>query len=241
MKNKEKQFLSTQAYQLIKEAIVTCELSPGQLIVQSDLAEMYGVGVTPVREALRRLGLEGFVIAVPRLGYQVSPITFQDIQEIFELRLVLECAAVRFASERATTEQLRKISESANFTYEYKKRDSYINFLQHNADFHILITSTSGNSRLIHQIRKIMDELHRVFHLGLDVRDSADEMRMDHIRISDALNNRDAELVEKLIRNEIVTSQERIFEALKEYQKNTAPVGFPNSAFPVDFKGDGGS
>lgn len=239
MKNIEKQFLSSQAYQLIKEAIVTCELMPGQLIVQSDLAGRYGVGVTPVREALRRLGLEGFVIAVPRLGYQVSSITLQDVQEIFELRLILECAAGRLATERATPDQLQKIAEYANFTYVYKKRDSYIKFLRHNADFHLLIATVTRNQRLIRQENKILDELHRVFHLGLDVRDSADEMRADHIRLSEALNKRDPDLVEKIIRKEIITSQDRVLEALKQVQKNTDQVGFFVSANQLDFKNSG--
>ena len=69
-------------------------LKPGQLIVQGDLAEKYNIGITPVREALRQLSQEGFVQAVPRLGYQVSQITNQDVEEIFEMRLnfrISEC------------------------------------------------------------------------------------------------------------------------------------------------------
>lgn len=225
MKKTEKQLLSETAYQAIKEAIVTCRLGPGQLIVQSELAAEYGVGVTPVREALRQLALEGFVISVPRYGYQVSQVTFQDIREIFEMRLILECAAGRIAAERANLSEIQKIVDSANFTYTYKERDTYIQFLRHNAEFHLSIAQLSGNQRLVDQIGKVLDELHRVFHLGLDFRDSAEEMRTDHLAICSALNQRDADLLESLLKKEIVNSRNRILDALKHYQQSK--IGLP--------------
>ncbi len=225
IKKSEKQFLSEQAYQAIKEAVVTCQLGPGQLIVQSELASQYGVGVTPVREALRRLALEGFVISVPRLGYQVSQVTYQDVQEIFEMRLILECSAARLAVERAKPEQIQKIVDSANFTYVFKERDTYMDFLQHNAEFHLAIAGLSENKRLVGQIGKVLDELHRVFHLGLDFRDSAEEMRADHMAVGEALARRDAEAVETLLRKEIDDSRDRISEALKQYQRSK--IGLP--------------
>ncbi|PKO12241.1 MAG: GntR family transcriptional regulator [Chloroflexi bacterium HGW-Chloroflexi-10] len=220
MEKNQKQFLSERAYQYIKEEIDTCLLGPGQIIVQSDLADKYGLGVTPVREALRKLALEGYVLSVPRLGYQVCQITLQDILEIYEMRIVLESAAVRLATKRASASQLQEIATLANFTYIYKKRNSYIDFLRHNAQFHLSIVAASGNQRLVYQVDRTLEELHRIFHLGLDLRDSAEEMRVDHITLSNALNNRDGDLAEAIIKTEIECSRERVLEALQKFQKS---------------------
>jgi DNA-binding GntR family transcriptional regulator len=188
--------------------------------VQSELADKYGLGVTPVREALRQLGIEGYVHSVPRMGYQVCPITFQDVLEIYEMRIVLECAAVRLAAQRASEGQLQEIATSANFSYTFKKRDSYIDFLRHNAQFHLSITAVSGNQRLVTQVGKTLEELHRVFHLGLELRDSAEEMRVDHIALSNALSNRNADLAESISKSEIERSRQRVLEALQKFQKS---------------------
>ena len=197
--------------------------------MQADLAEAYGVGVTPVREALRRLALEGFLFSVPRLGYQVSQVTYQDVQEIFEMRLILECASGRLAAVRASDEALRSIADSANFTYVFKERDSYMVFLSHNAAFHISIAEAAGNQRLVSQIRKVLDELHRVFHLGLDLKDSAATMRDDHLGLSAALLSRDADRIEQLIREDIKNSRDRVLEASSRLNsKQNQPLGYFN-------------
>lgn len=217
-----KQPLSAKAYQLLKEDIVTCVLDPGQFIVQTDLAEKYGLGVTPVREALRQLAHEGFVQSIPRLGYMVNMITAQDIQEIYEMRFLLETASVRYAAIRGFYDTLQNIAESANFTYTYKNHQTYVEFLNRNAEFHHSIAAATGNQRLADQVSKVLDELNRVFHLGLDLKDSAEEMRVDHVNLAEALCKRDADLAERLIQCEIFRSRERVMEALKKFPNITS-------------------
>ena len=220
--------LSETAYELIKNDIIACVFDPGQFIAQSELAEKYAVGTTPVREALRRLAQEGFVRAVPRMGYIVSQITAQDIHEIFELRLVLENAALRLAALRASDSALEQIAQSASYTYTFKDRQSYTSFLNHNAAFHGSIAASTGNQRLALAVAKLMDELTRMFHLGLDLRDSAEEMRHDHLALVDALQRRDPDLAEQTIRAEIQLSRDRILEALKRYPNTYTLIGEPH-------------
>jgi DNA-binding GntR family transcriptional regulator len=213
----DQSLLSSRAYLYIKEDIVNCTLGPGQFIAQINLAEKYKVGLTPVREALRQLVTEGFVQPVPRLGYIVSPVTPRDVEEIYEMRLILETASVRLAANRGIEIDLRNLLESSNFTYTYKDRQSYSSFLEKNKEFHVRIASITKNSRLVQQISKTMDELTRVFHMGLDIRDSAEEIRDDHIELAESLVQRDSNLAERLIRSEILLSRERVIEALKTY------------------------
>ena len=131
--------LSDQAYQRIKTEILTCELRPGQQIAQKQLVERYDVGKTPVREALQRLTQEGFVQPVPRFGYIVVPITLSDIHEIYDLRLIIEPAAARLAALRGSDEQLEQIRQAADKTYTYNERETYLEYLRHNTNFHYSI------------------------------------------------------------------------------------------------------
>ncbi|HPH96062.1 MAG TPA: GntR family transcriptional regulator [Anaerolineaceae bacterium] len=215
MKETREPSLASTAYQRIKTDIVECAFDPGQYIAQADLAARYKMGITPIREALRQLSQEGFVTSIPRLGYVVSHITAQDVQEIYEMRYLLETASVRLAAQRAAPELLAQIHDSAQFTYTYKDRRSYTEFLNRNAAFHSSIARAAGNQRLAEQVARILDELNRVFHLGLDIRDSADEMKQDHVALSEALRNRQAELAVQVVQAEIERSQARVQEALR--------------------------
>lgn len=206
--------LAEQAYELIRDEIITCVLKPGQQIAQVQLAQKYGLGVTPVREALQRLVQEGFVQAIPRFGYVVAHVTFADVNAIYEFRAILECAAVQLAAERATDAQLQQLVESAHFTYVYHDKQSYIDFLNHNADFHQAIAVLAGNQKLFDAMTATFAELTRLFHMGLDLRDSAEEMRTEHIALCRALQARDAARAEQILLSQIRRSQERVMEAL---------------------------
>ncbi|HOD04714.1 MAG TPA: GntR family transcriptional regulator [Anaerolineaceae bacterium] len=206
--------LAGQVYEAIKKDIISCALGPGQQIAQQQLAERYGVGITPVREALQKLTREGLVLTIPRFGYLVTTITISDVAEIFELRAILESAAARLAAARASDEQVEQLAGLAGYTYVYKDRDSYSDFLTHNRAFHIALAKASGNKRLIEAISHLMDELTRMFHLGLDLKDSAAEMRQEHQELVEVLRQRNPEEAEKIVLAQINRSRQRIYEAL---------------------------
>lgn len=219
--------LSDKAYKVIRKEIITCELRPGQQIAQPQLSEKHGIGTMPIREALQRLAQEGFVEAIPRLGYTVTPITFSAVRDLYELRSIIECAAVRLAAVRGSEAQLQKIAESADFTYAFRNRDSYTEFLAQNAAFHRSIAAATGNQRIVDILFQLLDELTRIFHLGLDLKDSAEEMRDEHTALAQALLARDPDRAEQFVRSEIIRSQQRVVEAL------TQPVG---TGFPRELQ-----
>jgi DNA-binding GntR family transcriptional regulator len=206
--------LTTQAYGAIKFDVITCAWQPGEQVAQRQLVERYGFGTTPIREALQRLAQEGLVEPIPRFGYVVAPITLSDVREIYELRSILESAAVRLAATRATDQQLDHVAQSAHFTYVYGDRQTYADFLARNAQFHRSVAALAGNERLAEQISRLLDEMTRIFHLGLDLRDSADEMRNEHVVLARALGGRNSGLAEQTVREQIARSRERVLEAL---------------------------
>jgi DNA-binding GntR family transcriptional regulator len=216
--------LADKAYEQLHKEIITCVLAPGQQIAQAQMAEKFGLGLTPVREALTRLAHEKLVQAVPRFGYVVSPIILSDVASMYELRIILETASVRMAISKATDQQLEEIVHSANFTYVYNAPESNVAFLERNAAFHCSIAKLSNNSRLVETLQNLLDELTRIFYIGLNLRDSTEEMRGEHLDISEALLKRDTALAENIMRNQIEKSQLRVLEALKSSSLNSASI-----------------
>lgn len=208
--------LKSIVYSKILEDIKTCALYPGDRFGINELSERFQIGITPVREALQQLEAEGFVISMPRYGYIITPVTIHDIIELFEVRLVLETASVKMAIQRASDEQIRRILELSDFSYEYRDRKSYSEFLSKNIDFHCAISEASGNFRLNDMLRGVNTQLDRVYYLGLDIKDSTNEMRNEHLEIARAIAEHDLERAEKSIRQQILRSKERVIDALSK-------------------------
>ena len=206
--------LAHQAYTALRKDILTCELDPGSTIAQSQLVKRYDFSLTPVREALKRLEQEGYVQSIPRFGYLITPITLKDVEDLYDLRLILEQSAVRMAIQRASDEQLAQIQQKATFTYKFKNRLSYLQFLEHNICFHVSIALASGNRKLAEMLANVLNEMTRIFNLGLDLRDSAEEMRNEHIVLAAALAQRDIQSAEQIVQDQIVLSRQRVVEML---------------------------
>ncbi len=206
--------LARRAYEALKHDILTCVLPPGAQIFEGELAARYGMSKTPVREALNLLGQEGLVQVLPRRGYLVAPITLRDVQEVFQLRLWLETAAAELAAEHITEEQLRRLRALVAVRYTYRDRASYARFLRANREFHVAVAEASGNRRLAAFVSKLLEDMERIIHLGLDLRDSADEMAAEHAELVDALLRGDAALARQVVTVQLQNSRKRVLEAL---------------------------
>lgn len=206
--------LAEKAYLALKKDILTCTFEPGSQVAQSQLVERYDFGITPIREALKRLEHEGYLRSIPRFGYVISPLTMKGVEDIYEVRLMLETASVQKTVLRASDAQLQSIFKRANFTYTYKDRASYLAFLEQNIDFHVSIAQASGNRKIADMLTGVLNEMTRIFYIGLDLRDSTQEMRNEHIALVDAMLSRNVTQAVKIIEEQITSSRQRVLEKL---------------------------
>ncbi|WP_138468738.1 GntR family transcriptional regulator [Poseidonocella sp. HB161398] len=206
--------LTEQVYQRLKSDILSCRLEPGQEISEAELAERFEVSKTPVREALAALRQEHLVQTFPRRGYQIAPITFGDMNELFDLRTILEAGAGELACEQITEDELAQLRELAVVAYEKDEVPTIEAFIAANRDFHLAIARASRNERLYGVLNRQIAELERFFYLGAQLRDVNNETNADHVEIVDALAARDrAKVRELMIRHNDVTRQ-GLFQAL---------------------------
>ena len=191
--------LMEQAYGKIRRQILSCRLPPGSEITEIDIAERLSISKTPVREALGRLHLEGFVRAIPRRGYQITPLTISDMNELFDARAVVEGGTIALAAARITDAELNELNRLADVSYDKEAASTLDSFISANRDFHIAIAKASNNQRLIETTVRQLDELERYFYVGARLRDVNNEVHADHYRIVEVLKSRDAALARKII------------------------------------------
>jgi DNA-binding GntR family transcriptional regulator len=161
--------LTDRAHAELRRQIVSLRLPPGARLTEYQVTQMLGMGKTPVREALARLVERRLVRSIPRVGYEVSPIALQDVQQICDLRLMVEPEAVRLAVPRLDVREMRRLDERCIAGYEAA---GYEEFIEANHRFHIAIASASGNDRLAELLDHLMDESDRLYRVGLRLRGS---------------------------------------------------------------------
>ncbi len=189
---KKRASLSQHVYGMLRHEILTCTLAPGTEVSEAELAERFKLSKTPVREALAILRSDGLVRTYPRRGYQIVPVTFGDMNELFDLRTILEAGAAELASQRITDAEIEDLTRLADVVYDRGEEPSLERFINANRDFHAAIAKSSGNERLHKMLLRQFDELERFFYLGARLRDVNSETQSDHHAIVDTLRERDA-------------------------------------------------
>jgi DNA-binding GntR family transcriptional regulator len=190
-KDGDTESLTERTYQLLRRDILSCVLEPGREVSEAELAEHLSVSKTPVREALGRLRLEGFVKTFPRRGYQIMPLTLADMEELFDVRKIIDGGCGELAAERITDDELDRLDALASASYDRKVMASLDQFVSTNRDFHLAIARASGSAKLHELVAKQLDELERFFYLGARIRDLNTEVSSDHHKIVKVLRSRD--------------------------------------------------
>jgi DNA-binding GntR family transcriptional regulator len=185
--------LTEQAYAILRQRIITGEMPPGTEVSELELAEQLSMSKTPVREALARLGVEGFVEAFPRRGYRITPVTVKDMNDLFAVRSMLEGTASAMAAKNLTEAELDRLDELANASYVLEETSSVRSFIEANENFHAAIARGSGNPRLYGLVMSHLEECARFFYMGARARDVNPETNNDHHRIVEVLRQRNAE------------------------------------------------
>lgn len=173
--------LTEQAFDSIKRRIIQLDLPPGQRFTESQLAAELGLSKTPVREALARLEREGLVELIARSGYRVSDVTLKDARDLLAVRTLLETEAAGLAAARiGDGKQLQALNELCRISYDPRDKSSIARFLEANTEFHATVAEAGGNERLADMLRTILEQLERLFHLGLALTTTSEEMVHEH-------------------------------------------------------------
>lgn len=148
-------------FQTLRNAILKGELKPGERLMEIQLAQRLGVSRTPVREAIRKLELEGLAIMIPRRGAIVADITVRDLEDVLEVRAVLEELAVRKACDYITEEQLRELKRAATEFKRSVESEHLLDCVEADMAFHEIIYGATGNKRLQQILTNLREQMYR--------------------------------------------------------------------------------
>ncbi|GHH98653.1 GntR family transcriptional regulator [Neobacillus kokaensis] len=199
--------LETCIYRIIKQAIINRELAPGIKLPEEALASTLNVSRTPIRSALRRLSYEKLVQVIPRKGAFVARPSPKEVEDTFEMRMLLEDYSVRKACEVITSSEafIQKIEWLIEQEFKAFQERDIASIFELIENIHIEIAKFSGNLMLINQLKELISltTIYQTFysHMRMDSSCSPKE----HLAILRAIHSRDQETASRLMREHIST------------------------------------
>lgn len=210
--------LGEMVYESLRDAIINQVLKPGERLMETDLAEEMGVSRTPVREAIRKLEQEGYVIMIPRKGAYVAGLSIKDIHEVFEIRGALEALAAGLAAERATQEEIEEMERNIVLEASHFESSDLIKTIEVDTKFHELIFKASKNDRLLSMINNLREQVQRFRTTTLAVSGRMKFALEEHRRIVEAIAARDVQLAQQMAKEHIESAENALLEVIS-YQK----------------------
>ncbi len=153
-----------RVYRLLKSWLIECEFVPGQLLAEVDLARRCETSRTPVREASNRLAQDGWIVSLHHRGYQVTPVSIQQLLATYEYRKVLECFAAEKTAQVASSEGLAQLRDIV--AIESDRTADVGKVIEASDAFHLAIAEIAGNQRVIAQLKLTLEYVHRLDRLS---------------------------------------------------------------------------
>ncbi|HBP30759.1 MAG TPA: GntR family transcriptional regulator [Advenella kashmirensis] len=221
--------LAKIAYQQLKEELDNFHYVPGDRFSETEVSTRLGTSRTPVREALLRLQREGYISVMPKLGWIVNTIDFVMFEQLYDVRSVLECAAVDLLCESKNLEQLLQPLCAIWRVDPSERLTDYSQVSKQDESFHITLVHASGNVEMARIHQDITDRIRVVRRLEFTRDYRIDAAYTEHCQMLEALLTRDATYTKTILRKHIAVSRDEVkkitlhsLEAAR-YQKQPVP------------------
>ena len=198
----------------IRQAIIDGTFSPGERLMEIQLADEMGVSRTPVREAIRKLELEGFVVMIPRRGTYVADISIKDITEIYEIRTCLDTLAAGLAAERITDEELEALNRLLVEIGQHIADNNMEKIVEADTAFHDILYQASRNERLRSIINNLREQLTGIRGRSMSYPGRLIETMEEHRTLVDSIAARDSERAQEAARVHIENAEHTLMKSL---------------------------
>jgi DNA-binding GntR family transcriptional regulator len=204
------------AYERLRRAIVRLELPPGSAVSEQQLGDRFDLSKAAVRAALARLRAEGLVLAEPRRGHVVAPITLRDVGEVYALRLLLEPPAAAAAAGRVEPAALERLRATVATPVDVEDTASIDRFLDANRAVHVAVAGAAGNRRLAGLVERLLDDSERAIGVALRAGAAGRGLRVrdEHDALLAALAAADAPAAERIMRAAIERFRDELLATL---------------------------
>jgi DNA-binding GntR family transcriptional regulator len=183
------------AYLRLRRAIVRLELPPSAPVSEAHLGDRFDLSKAAVRAALARLRAEGLVLAEPRRGHVIAPLTLRDVREIYDLRLLVEPPGARTAATVLDAGAVDELIARVGRLSDAAGGSTVEDFLAVNRDIHVTVAAAVGNGRQEALVVRLLDESERAIAAAFaaGVPGGAPRIRDEHLTLLAALRAGDAD------------------------------------------------
>lgn len=196
-------------FNTLRQAILRGELKPGTRLMEIQLANKLGVSRTPIREAIRKLELEGLVLMTPRKGAEVAEITEKNMLDVLEVRKALEELATKLACDRITAGQLEELKMAEQVFEKALDTADITKIAEADVLFHDVIFAATDNPRLVNLLNNLREQMYRYRIEYLKNPKYYSKLMNEHKQLIEAIENgkKDSacETIEKHIDNQVRT------------------------------------
>ncbi len=180
-------------FNTLRQAILRGELKPGERLMEIQLANKLGVSRTPIREALRKLELEGLVNMVPRKGAEVADITEKSLRDVLEVRKALEELSVQLACEKITEEEIEELKRVAERFKDTLDDQDVTKIAEADVAFHDVIYTATDNQKLILLLNNLREQMYRYRVEYLKKEEAYPQLIAEHEELIDNISKRNKE------------------------------------------------
>ena len=208
-------------FNTLRDAILKGELEPGERLMEIQLAERLGVSRTPIREAIRKLELEGLVLMIPRKGAEVAKISEKSLRDVLEVRRSLEELAAELACQRMDAEALKDLEDAQKAFIQAVESGETMTMAEADEHFHDVIYMGTGNTRLVQILNNLREQMYR--YRFEYIKDSSQHERLveEHKVIYESIVKKDKETASHMAKVHIDNQKKAIIRQIRlEREKN---------------------
>lgn len=219
------QSLQEQAYQALRTAILSGELTPGQRLVETHLAQKLQVSRTPIREAIRQLQHEDLITIDASNVLRVATISMTDAVQLYDCRLALEQLSVAGACENATKSQLKDlqlmVEQAEKLVNSKRSQLTSFRLLDLDYRFHRQLAQSSGNPWLVSLLDQVFDKMQLLRIQTTKNNPNVLEIRTEHRRIYEPVRSRNSDAAIQAMKAHLIASKKRVTQEVQQLQHNT--------------------
>lgn len=220
--------LYEQVYEALRTNILTGVLTPGDRLVETQLAEWLSVSRTPLREALRQLQKEGLATADAAGGLRVTTLSTTDAIELYDCRLALEQFSVTVACQQISHQQLKTLESYVNQAEMLSPQPNHseINrqLLDLDYQFHRLIAESTGNKRLVSMLVQLFNAMALLRVQTLQHNPQVLDIRREHRAVYDAIADHDIHTATTAIRTHLIASKTRVVQEIQSLYQTQSSI-----------------
>lgn len=206
-------------FNTLRQAILKGELKPGERLMEIALAQKLGVSRTPIREAMRKLELEGLVVMIPRRGAQVANITEKDLNDVLEVRIALENMATEKACTRMTEEEMGKLWLAAKEFERMISDGNLVRLAEADVAFHEIIYRASDNKRLNQVLNNLREQMYRYRVEYLKEEETRNLLVKEHEELTRAIRARDVAKAQEISFQHLENQRKAIIKSIRAENK----------------------